>query len=361
MRHVVLSLIVWIFLLPMVLFTTFPALLYAETPKPVQELTFLNWADYIAPEIVDKFEKKFNAKVRIITFESDDIRTQMILSTGGENFDVVLVDGNSLEAYTRRKWLTPIDKNSIPHLKEIHPRWQNAYTGSAEFAVPYFWGTTGIAYRSDLVKTPITKWMQIYKPAKELQGKILMLPQSRELIDITLKTLGYSVNSTDNNAYKQARTLLKSQKPHVKKYDIPAVHEGSALINGSIVAAMTYNGDALMLNDINENIVYTTPDEGGVLWVDYLAVPAKSRKKKLAWEFINFLNEPEIAAESAQYAYYASPNLAAEKLLPKEFLEDPKIYPSNEILQRYEIEEKLPPRIQQLRSSIFSEITRGKI
>ncbi len=361
MRNIVFSLIFRLVLLPTALLTILSASLYAETQTPVQELTFLNWADYIAPEIVENFEKKFNVNLRIITFESDDIRTQMILSTDGENFDVVLVDGNSLEAYSRRKWLAPIDKDSLPNLNELYPQWQTAYTGSAEFAVPYFWGTTGIAYRADLVKTPITKWMQLYNPANELQGKIFMLPQTRELIDITLKTLGHSINSTDKEAYKQVHKLLQSQKPHVKKYDVPAVHEKSALIDGSVVAAMTYNGDALMLRDINENIVYTAPEEGGVLWADYLVVLAKSNKKKLAWEFINFLNEPEIAAELAQYTHYATPNKAAEKLLPKEFLKDTAIYPPKEILQRYEIDEKLPPRIEKLRSSIFSEITRGKI
>lgn len=332
-----------------------------ETPSPKGELTFLNWADYIDPELIEKFEKQYNAKVHQITYDSDDGRTRMLISTDGANFDVAVVDGDSLEAYSQRGWLEPVDSISIPRLELLYPKWRQAYPKAQEFAVPYFWGTTGIAYRTDLVGKPLTKWMQIFKPEESLHGKIFMLSQSRELIDIALKTLGHSVNTTDKKVYEEVKKLLKEQQPYVKKYDVPSVNDTSALVKGTVVAAMTYNGDAMMLNDVDENIIYVTPEEGGVLWVDYLVVFAKGKNKKLAQDFINFLNLPENAAQLAQHVYYASPNMEAEKLLPKDFLEDIKIYPPEDILKRYEIEKKLPPIIQKIRASIFSEVTAGKI
>ena len=197
---------------------------------------------------------------------------------------------------------------------------------------------------------------------QELHGKIFMLPQSRELIDIALKTLGYSINSSgDPEAYKQAKKLLLAQKQYVRKYDVPAVHEGSSLISGEILAAAAYNGDALALQEFNENITFVIPSEGSILWVDYLVVMAKSDKKKLAMDFINFLNQPRIAAAQAEYMYYASPNAEAEKLLPKEFLTDEVIYPGDDVLEKCEIEHKLPARNYKTRNSIFMEVTRGKI
>lgn len=329
---------------------------------PPQELTFLNWSEYIDPELVIKFEDQFNAKIRLVTFDSDDSRDQLLVSTEGENFDVAVVDGNSIPAYISRGWLANVSEREIPTIKHIIPKWGTAYEGADEYAVPYFWGTVGIAYRSDLVKTPITSWMDILKPHEELHEKFFMLPQSRELVDIALKALGYSVNSSgDPGVYKQAKKLLLEQKQYVKKYDVPATHERSSLISGEILAAATYSGDALALKEFNENITFVVPSEGTILWVDYLVVMAKSEKKKLAMDFINFLNEPQTAAAHAEYMYYASPNAEAEKLLPEEFLSDALIYPSDEIIKKCEIEHKLPARNYKTRNSIFMEVTRGKI
>ncbi|MDX2495411.1 MAG: spermidine/putrescine ABC transporter substrate-binding protein [Desulfuromusa sp.] len=333
-----------------------------QAANPIQELTFLNWGDYLSPDLQKKFETKFNVKIRLVTYDSDDNRNSLLLSTDGKNFDVALIDGNSIPSYIRSGWLTPISDKDIPNRKHIIPRWRDAYEGAKEYSVPYFWGTVGIAYRSDLVKSPMTSWMDILKPAEELRGKIFMFPQSRELVDIGLKALGYSVNTlNDPKAYKEVKKLLIEQKPYVKQYDCLAIDETSALIKGEILAATNYSGDALTLQAINEDITYIVPSEGSFLWVDYLVVMAKSEKKKLAMDFINFLNNPENAAEHAEYMYYATPNAAAEKLLAKEFLDDPYIYPAKDVMEKCEIEAKLPPRINKTRNLIYSEVTRGKI
>ncbi|TKB23110.1 spermidine/putrescine ABC transporter substrate-binding protein [Desulfopila sp. IMCC35006] len=334
---------------------------HAHASSP-QELTLLNWADYISPDLINTFQEKFNVKLQVVTYTSDDNRDQLLVSTDGGNFDVVVIDGRSIATYAKRGWLAKISEEEIPNMENILPKWRVAYEGSKEYAVPYFWGTVGIAYRSDLVKSPVTSWMDILQPAQELQGKIFMLPQRRELVDIALKGLGYSINSSDDpSAYKQAEKLLLQQKQYVKKYDVPAVNDGSALVSGEILAAATYSGDALTLKAINKNISFVIPSEGTTLWGDYLVVMAKSEKKKLAMDFINFLNESKNAAEHAEYMYYATPNSAAEKLLPKEFLNDPLIYPSNTIMQKCEIEKILPARVYKTRNTIFMEVTRDKM
>ncbi|MCW9078035.1 MAG: extracellular solute-binding protein, partial [Gammaproteobacteria bacterium] len=101
---------------------------------------------------------------------------------------------------------------------------------------------------------------------------------------------------------------------------------------------------------------YVLPEEGGNIWVDYLCVLRESSNKDAAKQFIDFLNEPEIAARLAQYVYYASPNQAAEKLLPEDFTNDPVIYPSGAALEKSEPYKRLPPRVQKRRSGIMSRI-----
>jgi len=119
---------------------------------------------------------------------------------------------------------------------------------------------------------------------------------------------------------------------------------------------MMYSGDTLMLQELSDDISYVLPDEGGNIWVDYIGVTSASNQKKAAWAFIDFLNEPENAAQLAQHIYYATPNIAAEKLLPKEFIDNSVIYPSNKALDESEYYQVLSPRTQSRYNSIFAQL-----
>ncbi|MFT5719919.1 MAG: hypothetical protein ACI9W6_000207 [Motiliproteus sp.] len=102
----------------------------------------------------------------------------------------------------------------------------------------------------------------------------------------------------------------------------------------------------------------TVPEEGTNLWVDYFALGGKGREPALASAFLNFINEPENAAEMAQYLYYATPNQAAEKYLPAEFLANPTIYPTATTLDRSEFYQPIEPRALRRKSAISARILR---
>jgi len=325
-------------------------------PAPPRPLVILNWSEYIDPELVAAFEQQFNAKVNEVYFESDDQRDDMLLETSGVGYDLVMVNGANVESYRKRNWLAALDEQKVPNLKQINSHWLDAFPGVRGHAVPYFWGTLGIAYRRDLVPVAPTSWMDIFRPEASLHGRIGMVGNSRDLIGMALKALGYSANSTDATAIKAAESLLLAQKPYVKSYTYLALGEESALVSGEVMAAMMFSGDALMVQEHDENIQYVLPSEGGNIWVDYLAVMENSRNKDLAWAFINFINEPQHAAQLAEYVHYATPNVAAERLLPQEFREDPVIYPSKEALANSEFHATLPPRATRQRNVAFARV-----
>jgi spermidine/putrescine transport system substrate-binding protein len=322
-----------------------------------KELIFLNWSEYIDPDIVQQFEQRHKVKLHQIYFETDDTRDDLLLETDGKGYDLVLSAGSVLRTYKKQGWLAPITKQQVPNLKHINQKWLDAFADANGYAIPYFWGTTGIAYRKDLLGYDITSWKQLFEPNKKLSGKILMANSVNDVIGMALKSKNYSANSTNPEEYKQIEKLLMQQKPHVKAYAYMALNEESALVKGNVYASMAYSGDALFIKDIEPNIEYVLPEEGGNLWVDYIVVMQSSKNKQLAYEFINFLNEPEIAAQLAEFVYYASPNKAAEKLLDKEFLSDPIIYPDKQALQRSEFNQYLPARIRRMRNNIFNHVT----
>jgi spermidine/putrescine transport system substrate-binding protein len=321
-----------------------------------QELVILTWSEYMDPELVQQFESQNNAIIKFVYFESDELRDDMLVNADGAGFDIICSNGRSIKTYAKRGWLEPIGARQLPNRKHIDPRWLNAFPHASEYAVPFFWGTEGIAYRKDLVKTPITSWKQILKPAAELQGKIVLVKDARGLMMMALKSLGQSINTSDRKILKQAEELLLAQKPHVKDYSYVALTEESALVKGTALAALAYSGDALALAEHDENIAYVVPQEGTALWVDYLVVSKASKHKKLAMDFLNYINEPKVAAQLAEFVYYASPNQAAEKHLPEDFLNDPVIYPDKSIIDRGEFYLELPPRTQRSYNNILPQI-----
>ena len=333
-----------IFTICIIFLAPFSSAIIAKPTSTDNELVFLTWSEYIAPDVVAEFEKTRNAKVRFVYFQSDDARDRLILDNNGTGFDVVLMSGMPMNTYVNRAWLAPITEKDVPNLKHIAPKWLNAFDGANNHAVPYFWGTVGIAYRSDLIKEKITSWKQLFNPPETIGKKIAMIDSGREVIGMALKALGYSINTTDIKKIKEAEKLLHQQQRYVKGYSYINITEHSSLVSGETSMALAYNGDALALQELESNVKFVIPEEGSMLWVDYLTVMASSRKKALAYDFINFLNEPENASKLALYTYYATPHLEAAKQLPKEYLEDPAIYPPQHILDKSETEKSLTPR-----------------
>ena len=331
---------------------------YASTAAtPPKELVFLTWSEYIDPEIVTEFEKTHNAKIRFIYYQSDDNRDQIVLDANGKGFDIVILNGLKVATYAKRGWLEPLNTEKIPHLKFTNPKWHSWFESTQTYTSPYLWGTIGIAYRADLVSEPITRWIQLYQPQESLRNKIVMIDSQREVIGLALKALGYSMNSTNINEIKEAEILLNNQKPFVYAYSYMSVSESSSLVTGDAHAALAYNGDALFVMEHEKNIQFVLPEEGSNIWVDYLAVFKSAQNKKLAYQFLDFLQQPRIATKLALYTNYATTNVKAHELLPQEFTNNLAIYPNQETLSKSEPDKNLPTRILKEYARIMNNLT----
>lgn len=328
----------------------------ALSAEPKRELVVFTWADYLDPAVAAAFQARCDCSLKLVYFETDDARDRLMVESGGAGYDVVMLNGLMVQTYRQRGWLSPIDPGQVPNLVHVDSRWRNAFDATREYGVPYFWGTMGIAYRKDLAAVPITRWQDLMRPEESLHGKITMIDSARDLITASLKSLGASLNSTDPGTLQAAKDLLLAQRPYVRSYSYVALTEASSLVTGEVIAAMMFNGDALMVQEHEPNIVFVLPEEGGQLWVDYWVIAESSKNKDLAAAFVNFLNEPSVAADNAQFVHYATPNLAAEKLLPADFLADPVIYPPAGMLEHSEYYTQLPPRVERAYSEIFTSV-----
>jgi spermidine/putrescine transport system substrate-binding protein len=318
-----------------------------------KELVVLNWADYLDPEVVGEFEKAYGVKVKQLYYESDAERDKIMAKEDGKGFDVVVVDQVTLAVYAKQGWLAPLPK--LTNLNNLDEKWQQDFTTRGRYGLAYFWGTMGLAYRADLVDEPIHSWMQVFRPARKLSGRIIMINDSLDLIGMALKALGYSMNSQDPHQLQQAEQLLLAQRPSVKRYGYVLLDKTSALVTGKAYVSMAFSGDALALQELEPNIRYVVPDEGGSLWTDYLAITA-SGNQKLAASFIDFLNRSDMAARNASFVYYASPNRAAREQLDEDYLTNPVIFPDAKTLARCESNQPLPPRVMRQYNMVYARV-----
>ena len=323
------------------------------------ELVFLNWTEYMAPGLVKRFENQYGIKIKRRHFHSDRERSEILIKSGGRQYDVVMAIGHDIPIYRRRGWLAPITEKQVPNLKHMHKVWvEKAFDGRADgFAVPFLWGSSGIIYRKDKIEGPVNSWKQLYQPEEKLRGKILMLRSEEELLGNGLKSLGFSFNSTGRAELKRLEKLLLHQKAWIGGYSTPVLSKESGFVTGEFWMGMVFNGDAQVLKELNPNLEFVIPNEGTGLWCDYLVVMRHSRKKRQAMQFINFLSQPENAALIAAHQRYATANRAAEKILPKSLLTNPMIYPDKKVLMNCElIASGLTLREQSQREILFSKI-----
>lgn len=320
-------------------------------------LSVYTWSDYLDPELVSEFETEHGARVEFSYFISDEARDKELTARGGSGFDVIMVNRLQMPSYARRGWTAPLDRSRIPNLEHLESRWTDASEdAAAEHGVAYFWGTLGIAWRADLYPEGLRSWRALLEPDERLSGHLMMPDDGRELVGLALKADGHSVNTADRTLIRAAGERLARQKPHVKEYGYSSLTEASSFITGEVWAGPMYSGDALVLKELDEHIEYRIPDEGGILWVDYLAVAGTSTRKALAHAFIDFLNRPEVAARNAEYVHFATPNRAARELASEDYLADPVIHPDEKQLDALESFDSLPARSTKSMNAVISEL-----
>lgn len=295
-------------------------------------LNVYNVGDYIDENIITLFEEKTGIDVQYETYDTNEMMYQKVKS-GSTNYDLIFPSDYMVEKMKSEGLLQKIDFKNIPNMKHIDKSFLNPiYDETNEYSVPYMWGTFGILYNKKMVKEPVDSWNILWNP--KYKGNIMMFDSVRDTMGISLKRLGYSMNTTNPKEINEAMKELMKQKDLVLAY---VNDEGKDRLLGEEVAmGIAYSGDAVTLMEENPNLAYAIPKEGTNKWVDAMAIPKSAQNKKEAEMFINFLLDPEIAKMNAEYIGYSTPNEGALKLLDKDVTSNPVAYPPKSIMDKTE-------------------------
>ncbi|PST26315.1 spermidine/putrescine ABC transporter substrate-binding protein [Mesorhizobium plurifarium] len=330
------------------------ALLCASASR-AETLNLLIWEDYIDQGLIDRWTEKTGVSIRQINFDSDDARDE-ILADPGRNIDLVIVDENGAMLFGRKGVLEPISDANLAALKDYAPERRKTCAG---YGLPYFWGTVGILYRSDVVKQPPTSWQDMMRPAPALRKHIAMFDDHSEIFVPPLMLLGASLNADDTETLRAAFELLKAQAPFVLTYDYVVTSIQDPALAGEIHLALGYSGDQHVLNNKAGKAGlwrYSVPKEGTLSWLDCFSVAAESPRKQRAIEFLNFIASPEAAAANALALNMPTASSVALKLLPETMRSDPEIYPPSEIMAKNQHHKELSVRSIEARRRIINTL-----
>ena len=280
------------------------------------------------------FEKENpNIKINYETFYNNE---EMYIKVANKStaYDVIVPSDYMVERLISEDLLYEIDYNNVPNMKNIGEQYLNKdYDPDNKYSVPYMWGTMGVLYNKTMVDEPVTSWKILWN--EKYKDKIFMYNSERDTIAITLRMLGYSMNSTDDAELNAARDALIAQKDLVLAYCGDEVKDKMIANEGAMTIA--WSGDAFYCIDENPDLAYAIPEEGSNLWFDSLVIPKTSQHKAEAEKFIDFMCRPEIAKMNAEYIGYSTANEAGRELLDDEIKNDPLRYPDLSTLKNMEV------------------------
>lgn len=333
--------------------SVFLATILGAPASHAETLNLLIWEAYIDQGLIDRWTRKTGVSIHQINFDSDDARDEL-LADPGNNIDLVVVDENAASLFGQKGVLEPLSEGNLPPLADYAQEWR---TRCAGYGLPYFSGTFGILYRSDVITKPPASWLDLMRPAPSLKKHIAMFDDHSKLFVPPLILLGVSINTNDTESLKSAFDLLKAQAPFVLTYDYVITAIQDPAIGKEIHMALGYSGDQHVLNDkVGKPGLwrYSVPKEGTLSWLDCMSVVAASPHKLRALEFLDFIGSAQGASANAIAKTMPTSSGAALKLLPAELRSDPEIYPPEEILARSQYQQELSVESVQARRRIIS-------
>jgi spermidine/putrescine transport system substrate-binding protein len=316
-----------------VLALALPALLAAGCGSKKPVLHVYTWSDYVKPELIDAFEKEFNCRVVIDTYDSNEAMYAK-LKAGATGYDLLFPSSYMVKIMLGQGMLQKLNSEWLPNRKNLDPAYlERSPDKNLEHSVPYTATITSLGYLGSRVENFEASWAMLGR--EDLKGRMTMLDDYRETIGAALKYLGYSLNTIDDGELAQARDVVIGWKRNLAKFENEQYKTG--LASSEFLLVHGYSGDLMQVQAENEDIAIEIPKEGSALSFDDMVIPASAREVELAHAFINYILRPDVAAELTEYIYYLCPNRPSYELLSQEIREDPILFPPDEVVANLEM------------------------
>ncbi|MEO0539732.1 MAG: spermidine/putrescine ABC transporter substrate-binding protein [Cyanobacteria bacterium P01_A01_bin.105] len=300
------------------------------------KLYIYTWADYTDDEVVQQFTEATGIEVEIDLYESNEAMLAKMQAGGGDKYSIIYPSDYMVSEMRDLGLLMAMDAARLEGMDALVDNWQSpAYDADNGYSIPYSWGTTGLVYNTTALATPITDWADVWLNAETaLDRRITLLDDVRETLGAALKSLGYSVNSTDPGELEAAYRKLLELKPALSAFKSFGWQE--ELLGGDLLVSHAYSVEAIPLTEADSSFDYIVPDSGAVIWTDTLVIPTSAPNVDAAYQWINFNLQPEVSKGLVERLFIATPNGKAMELLSPEMLDNTDLFPPQDVLARCE-------------------------
>lgn len=276
-----------------------------------KELNIYLWPEYIPDEVISDFESKYDVKVNVSTFSSNEEMLSKVKGSAKGTYDIVCPSDYMVQYMIKEHMLAELKKDQLTNLKNMDENYMKQfYDLKNEYSIPLAGGEIIPCYDKTQVKTKITSLNDLFN--KEFKNKIVVLDDMRIVIGMTAMSMGYSLNESDSKKLKQVNTKMKTLKDNIYKLTFEATHD--MLISGEVPVGYTFNGNVALAEAENENLVHVWPKEGSYIWIDNLCITKNSKNQELANEFINYMMDAEVNKKQVDTYPVTNPNKAGREI-----------------------------------------------
>ena len=334
------------------------ALLLPLAASAQEVVNVYNWEDYIDEAVLDQFEEETGIHVNYMRFTTNEDMMVSVRANPGA-YDVIFPSEYCVERLIAEDLLAEINYDNVPNMSYTLENLLNPdYDPDNAHSVPYMWGTVGILYNTTMVSEPVDSWGILWDT--DYMNNVFMLDSIRDTMGVTLKYLGYSMNTRDPVALEAAKQKLIEQKQSgvVKAYQVDETKD--KMVAGEAALAVMWSGDAQYAIDLNSDLAYAIPKEGSNVWVDCMVIPKDAKNKENAEKFINFLCRPDIAQKNCEAIWYSSPNTGAIELMGEEYTSNTVMNPSEEDIANCEYFNDIDEGFLAVYNALWQEVKNAK-
>ena len=337
-------------------------------------LNVYNWAEYIGETTIADFEKEYDVKVTYDNYDSAETADAKLLA-GNSGYDVVLHADSFVARLIPANIFHPLDTSKLPNLKHVREdimRQLDASDPGNKFMIPFMWGTHGVTYNEELVKSvhpdaPIGSLDLIFKPEhmeKLAKCGVSFLDSPTDVIPMALAYMGLDPNSTNKDDYKTVEEMLLKVRPYIKTFDNYAYQR---MPEKEFCVSVTWGPDGLLAMsgaaEANTGVMLDfalPPGKGAAtLWVDSWVIPEDAKNLENAHLFLNYMMRPQVAANDSNFTWYATANKDAIDLIDEAVTSSPAAFPPPESVDLMYTLIPLPQKIERVRTRTWTTFKAG--
>ena len=280
------------------------------------ELVLYTWENMFPQEVLDGFTEETGIQVTYSNFDTDETMLARLETAKGGDYDLVIADDYIIETAIQQGLVQELDISKLENYGSINPVYQGQFFDPEDkYTVPYGAGVQTIVYDPSVVDVDIQGYADLWDAS--LEDNVGIIGSFRVINGMALKVLGESYNTEDLAAIDAAGEKLLELAPNIRL--IKDDNTQDDLLSGEVGAAVLYTSQVTLAKMANPDLEVVFPQEGIGFGIMAQFIPVNAPHAENAYKFIDYILQPEVAAQCFEYMGYYCTNLDAEQYISEEY------------------------------------------